>query len=350
MRVMFRADFSRFTGYGNDAIDLSMSLDSLGYDVVPFPRQITPGLPPRFTRLLEKNPLQKPDAACVFMDPVSVDEKMEGRLADRTLLYTMWEKTPFHEGEFRKDSTRRDLQWVDRLVVTCPMNVAAFEQVARGVPMAVVPAGVWLDQWPDVVRQPKKDRPFRFLMVGVMSVRKNPFAVLEVWREIKREMPEFDAELLIHSTSPNLHPGVADAYGPDVTIQYHRLTHEQMVKMYHEADVMVAPSRGEGNNKPAMEFMCTGGPVIASDWSGHQNWLHESCGWPVPGRLVPSDGTKRSSWFEVDRDALKAAMIDAWRHPEIVRRKGMASRQFIGAFDWETIAKRFARELEACRG
>src|SRR5690606_13461573 len=119
VRVLLRGDFSRFTGYGNDAIDLAMALETLGVDVVPFPRNIAPGLPPRFTRLLEKNPLQKPDVAVAFLDPVAVDKKMEGVLAEKFVLYTMWEKTPFVKELFRKDVTQADLKWLDRLVVSC---------------------------------------------------------------------------------------------------------------------------------------------------------------------------------------------------------------------------------------
>src|SRR5690606_32348050 len=137
-------------------------------------------------------------------------------------------------------------------------------------------------------------------------------------------------------------------YGPDVKIQYHRLTHEELVRLYHDSDVLLAPSRGEGNNKPAMEFMATGGPVIASDWGGHQNWLHRDSGWALGGRMVRADA--HSNWFEVSRAELKHAILEAWHHPELVARKGIAARQFISGFDWSKMAERFARELEMARG
>ena len=347
MRVAMYADFSPYSGYGQDGLDLALALTQMGMDVVPLPRTVTAGLPERFTRLLQKDPLsRRPDVVLAFVDPAGLVKKLIEPVGVPVVGYTMWEKNPILPSDFRKPEDY-DLSWLDSLVVTCPMNVEAFAGCFPDREIAIAPAGIDPARW-DGPRTLPHGRPMRFLMAGVLSERKNPFAVFEAWRALKQNEPGFDAELIVHSMGRNLHPRIAETYGPGIKISSKRLTPEQMESLYRRCDVLIAPSRGEGNNKPAMEFMASGGPVIASDWSGHQNFMHRDVGWLVDGRLV--DTGNGSEWFDLDGLALYAAIYAAWAAPEEVVKKGRAAQRHIATFTWDRTAETIVRELEKARG
>ena len=186
----------------------------------------------------------------------------------------------------------------------------------------------------------------RFGMCGMLAGRKDPFALLEAWRELKRERPEFDAILELKTACPGLHPGLVQVY-PDVVL-YDRVWPQTMLRdWYTTIDVMVSTSRGEGNNKPAIEFMSTGGLVMASDWSGHQNWLHPDATIPIPGQLVTwTDGVRAD--FRVDIPTLKEQLYWCWQHPDQVRRKGRVAAGLIrSSLSWPQVCERLTRRLAA---
>ena len=349
IRVALRAPFDQQSGYGRDGLDLALALADGGFDVVPFPTTIMPGLPPQFLALLGKDPTPRPDVVLAFMPPYDMRPSRFAR-GIRSIGYTMWERLPMlpdeidghgWDAEVVKDP-RTPLAHLDRLVVTCEMNVQALGPLwwgghdgpARSEPVPVIPCGVDGERWPEAERD--RNRPMRFLMVGALGPRKNPFAVLEAWRDVKREHPDFDATLTLHSTAPGLHPHAADVYGPDVTIHTRTVSTDDLVALYHDHDVMLCPSRGEGNNKPPQEFMATGGFVIASDWSGHRNWLHPDANWAIPGQVVDSPLHPGTRDFEVDPQALRDLIWKAFTERERVRRMGEFSARFIrSSASWE---------------
>ena len=63
-----------------------------------------------------------------------------------------------------------------------------------------------------------------------------------------------------------------------------KLTLEQFYAACH---ALVYPSHGEGKNLPALEFAATGGVVLATDWSGHQEWLRDDYAYPLACTVEP---------------------------------------------------------------
>jgi glycosyltransferase involved in cell wall biosynthesis len=169
--------------------------------------------------------------------------------------------------------------------------------------------------------------------------------MLQVWQELKAENPEFDAILEMKTATPGLHPSLMEVV-PDLVIHQGGWPRQKVVDWYGTIDVLVSTSRGEGNNKPAMEFMCTGGPVIATNWSGHQNWLHSDWGWPVDGDLVAN--SVGVSDFRLQKDSLKAAILEAWSNPALRRKKGRLSRGvMLSSFGWEEVVTRLVKKVVA---
>lgn len=358
MRLVLKAAFDRFSGYGNDAVDMAVVLEKIGVDVTVMPTTITPGLPREFTRLLEKDPVGPKDVLLHYAPPWLIKPWNDIGVAPKAVGYTMWERTPLTMLDFdemdwdSQDATnrlceRRAWDGMDLLLVTCPMNVEAFRNVDTVTPIKVAPGGIVGDDWPMTTRSPA-GRPMTFLMVGMLAgSRKDPFLMLDAWREVKQENPDFDGRLILHTIGRGLHPGIENAY-PDVTISTRALDRKGLVDLYHGADVMVSVSRGEGCNKPALEFMATGGTVMASDWSGHQNWLHRDVTYALPGTLQPiGPGYPGVSDFRVSKEALKETILRAWREPSEVARRGERAAKWVREIaEWEGLMERLVRTLE----
>lgn len=350
MKVLFQAGFDRFSGYGNDAVDMCVALDRIGIEVTPLPISLLPGLPNSFLRLLERDPRGPKDVVVQFSPPGQIRPwRLEG--GRRKVGYTMWERTPFtvgdFEGDWSIDGVPQDLTWdgLDLMVVTCPMNVECLRPFfPEPKPMAVVPCGIEGDDW-RVKERPQDDR-MKFLMVGMLAGRKDPFALLDVWRDLKKKRPDFDATLHLHTLCPGLHPSMEKVY-PDLTITGKALSREGLQKLYQSAHVYVSTSRGEGNNKPAMEFMATGGTVMATDWGGHQNWLMKDATYALPVSFAQSEGAPEHVIdARVDRKALEARLLHCWENRAEVSRKGMEAAKWIRAsHSWDLVAEKFGREL-----
>lgn len=363
MRLVLHAPFDTYSGYGNDAVDIAVFLDKAGVDVLPWPKTLLPGLPERFAKLLMKDPRGTKDAVVSFNPPQDLLPWAMRNLGPRVYGWTMWERTPFLPDDLtdaggwasvdpespggvtyvNRAHEGRAFEGLDRLLVTCGMNVDAFRNVDRDTPMDVLPCGIDPGKWRVERRDPQ--RRMTFLMVGMLGGRKNPFLMLEAWREVKEEHPEFDARLHLHTLAPGLHPKITDAYGPDLTLSERPLSHDELVRMYHDADVLVSTSRGEGNNKPAMEFMATGGTVIAPAWGGHENWMHRDATIPVPFEIVDKKGGYAEC--EVDKDGLKRALLAAWEDRAATSRRGEVAAGFIrSSLAWPVVIDRLVKTIE----
>jgi len=65
------------------------------------------------------------------------------------------------------------------------------------------------------------------------------------------------------------------------------LREDQMPSLYKAADVFVLPSRGEGFGLPYAEAAAVGLPIIATNWSGHLDFLNKNNSY-----LIDSEGLK----------------------------------------------------------
>ena len=79
-----------------------------------------------------------------------------------------------------------------------------------------------------------------------------------------------------------------------------------MNELYNHPKVkaMVSLTKGEGFGRPLLEFTMTGKPVIASNWSGHKDFLPMDKGIMIGGKLTDVDDSavddfilKGSKWF-----------------------------------------------------
>lgn len=93
---------------------------------------------------------------------------------------------------------------------------------------------------------------------------------------------------------------------PSVYLLFGELTDNEMNSLYNHQKVksMVSITKGEGFGRPLLEFSMTGKPIIASNWSGHKDFLPMDKAIMIGGSLTPVhesavDGfiLKDSKWF-----------------------------------------------------
>ena len=93
---------------------------------------------------------------------------------------------------------------------------------------------------------------------------------------------------------------------PSVYLIFGELSDDEMNGLYNHPKVksMVSITKGEGFGRPLLEFSMTGKPIIASNWSGHRDFLPIDKAILVGGSLTPVHQSavdtfilKDSKWF-----------------------------------------------------
>jgi glycosyltransferase involved in cell wall biosynthesis len=98
---------------------------------------------------------------------------------------------------------------------------------------------------------------------------------------------------------------------PSIYLLFGELTNDEMNSLYNHPKIksMISITKGEGFGRPLLEFTMTGKPVIASNWSGHKDFLPMDKAVMIGGKLTDVDDSsidnfilKGSKWFTVNYD------------------------------------------------
>lgn len=93
---------------------------------------------------------------------------------------------------------------------------------------------------------------------------------------------------------------------PSIYLLFGELTDKEMNELYNHPKIkgMVSITKGEGFGRPLLEFSMTGKPIIASNWSGHKDFLPMDKAVMIGGKLTDVDESaqddfiiKGSKWF-----------------------------------------------------
>ena len=93
---------------------------------------------------------------------------------------------------------------------------------------------------------------------------------------------------------------------PSIYLLFGDLSNSEMNELYNHPKIksMVSITKGEGFGRPLLEFTMTGKPIIASNWSGHKDFLPMDKAIMIGGKLTEVDDSavdnfiiKGSKWF-----------------------------------------------------
>ncbi len=178
--------------------------------------------------------------------------------------------------------------------------------------MRLVPVGVDPDLFKpldDVTR-----RPGRLITTASADVAlKGLSYLLEAMAKLRTER---DVTLtIIGKPRPGHSMDLIDSYGLAPHIEFvSGVSDERIVELYAEAELAVVPSLYEGFSLPAIEAMCTGTPLVATD------------GGALP-EVTGADGETVLQCPAGDKDALAAAIARGLDDAELRARIGAAGRQ-----------------------
>ena len=104
---------------------------------------------------------------------------------------------------------------------------------------------------------------------------------------------------------------------PSIYLLFGELTNKEMNDLYNHPKIksMVSITKGEGFGRPLLEFTMTGKPVIASNWSGHKDFLPIDKSIMIGGKLTEVHESsqdsfiiKGSKWFTANYDEVVSVL------------------------------------------
>jgi len=306
-------------------------------------------LPFDVARLLTKRLVAPFDVLLHHTDPGQLMLSPEARRAAKiTVAWTMWETSSLDNLKNRRLLPKK-LKSYDLILGYDSVCIEALRPYVRTSKLGILQGGFWPDDWKYVERNWFSDR-FGFMMCGQLHERKDPFASIQAFQELKTELPvEFElAELHLKNSLPTLHPAM-EQWIPKLRVHYDIWPQDVLYKFYAKQHVLLAPSRGEGKNLPALEFQSTGGAVIATNWGGMTGWLDSSFAYPLNYTMAPIDGGHLQCFqARADKDHLKELMLRAFRNRAEVRDKAeLASRVIPMSMNWDSVISRLEDKIKS---
>jgi len=343
MKIGLQGPFSPYSGYGNDSIGLAMALKARGHVVYPFPSLVEIGLPNEVAQMFTQTMPLKIDALVIAAPPNELRPK-EG-VTDKTnciIGWSMWEQTLLDPG-FMKGSGRWPFRHLTRLLAYDPVSAEAFRKADPAVRVDVLQGGVDADFWP--YKEKDWSGVFRFGMLGALHGRKNPWAAIEAFSELRAEGELADAELVLKTNIPGLHPKIDEVY-PGVRVINEVWSREQVREFIQSIHCYVAPSVGEGKNLPALEAQLSGAVCIATGWGGHAVWQHPSYSHAIEYDLTKVDPNGESLVATPSKEHLKSLMLQVYNDRRKAKEMGhRASGAIRAQCDWKTVVQKLERTI-----
>lgn len=111
---------------------------------------------------------------------------------------------------------------------------------------------------------------------------------------------------------------------PNIYLLHGEFTDVEINSLYNHSKIkaMVSLTKGEGYGRPLLEFSLVNKPIIATDWSGHTDFLKSEYVTLLPGKLenvhdsavVPNMILKDSQWFSVDHGTMGQYLKDIFEN------------------------------------
>ncbi|MEI2703302.1 MAG: glycosyltransferase [Baekduia sp.] len=274
-------------GVGEVGRQVIRSLDAADVPVVPIPvlsgtnRELS-----RFEHSGSGGDLQPVNLLCVNADMLPEVAEQIGRdiLEERRTIGFWWWETETFPRRWRPSLDLVDEVWVGSRFVADAVSLVTTKPVVHIPTPVTVPAATKPDR-----AGLKLPDGFLFLFVfdfNSVAKRKNPIGLVEAF---KRAFPDErdGVTLIIKAINGDRHPldqaALADAIGDrsDVLLIDHYLSADARDALVASCDCYVSLHRSEGFGLTIAEAMLLGKPVIATDYGGSCDIVHEETAFPV---------------------------------------------------------------------
>ena len=170
--------------------------------------------------------------------------------------------------------------------------------------------------------------------------RKNPLGVAQAFGYAFPD-PRMKVGLLIKSTGPGELDPTVSQHLKNLSIIDKRVKtvdrpvdRDEMLSLIHNCDCYVSLHRSEGFGLGMAEAMALGKPVIATGYSGNQDFLTEETGFPVPfslRKLMPGEYPmgQGQSWGEPDLEIAIQYMRTVFANREERERRSLRGKKLI---------------------
>lgn len=267
-----------------------------------------------------------------------------------------WESTEFRTGWLDICNG----QTVDEILTTSDWCKKIYEDIGVEKPVHVYPHGI------DHVWTPKKRKPLQ----AQGSKRKRPLKFLIVDAEANRKgwQEAFDAFSAVFGTDSSqatltiktrqmcrvrwqdelgMNRSVSEL--PNVTVKVGKWTTREMVDLFHDHDVLIYPSWGEGWGLIPFQFLATGGIAIATkEWCHYRDYLGDF-GLDSTYEQSPWRGEHEGLMCKPDKKHLEELVRKSHEEfDEQVKKAFKRSFQLHEEYDWDQITgPLFMRLLDA---
>ena len=351
MRVLVKAPISSYSGYGRDGIGIIRALNRIGADVYLHPTHVDPPLPPDITDLFQKE-LQKPfDLVINHEDPGQLEVSQNLQEDSLVVGWTMWEYSSIDNLKKSKLKTlkKRMKAYDAMLSYDSVTDTALAPYLKDSTSRIILQGGYDPHYWKHVERDWFSDR-LGFMMCGQLHERKDPFVAIQAFKYLKENYPkDFDgAELHLKTNIRTLHPAMEE-WCPKLRIHYATWPTDILSAFYSAQHVLLAPSRGEGKNLPALEFQTTGGAVIATNWGGHTSWMQEDWAYPLDYVLRPENAKfPDCKSARASKEHLQELMMHVFQNREELKNKAdLAAITIPQMCSWDAVIKNLFLRLKS---
>lgn len=148
---------------------------------------------------------------------------------------------------------------------------------------------------------------------------------------------------------------------PNIYLIHGETSDNDMNQLYNHPKIkaMVSFTKGEGFGRPLLEFSTTGKPIIASNWSGHTDFLNPNFTSLVGGKLedVHSSSVMKdmiiegSKWFEVDQQEATKVYKYVYKKYKSIAKEAIKQKNYvIKNFSLEKMQEKLDSYLEKYTG
>lgn len=164
--------------------------------------------------------------------------------------------------------------------------------------------------------------------------RKNPYAVINAFKELLSLRPYSKAHLVIKINGAESNPAeykeitaALNALGGNITCINHTMTSNEVKNLLRCCDCFVSLHRSEGYGFGIAEAMALGKPVIATAYSGNLEFMDSGVSFGVGYQLIPLSAddypfAEGQVWAEADWHEAAKYMVQLVDSPHAGREKG----------------------------